>query len=226
VKRVNDSPVGLGGACALRLALSPVGPSRPILAGGSRLARCSGTLPVPPLSTASCLGRGWRTVMCCGTGPLYSGTWRQMVLRWPIGGDWWRVAGSVWGHDTAAATAVGSALQCGSVWIKIFAVMFVNSFFQMAALAISTASLAHIDPSIAMGAWCARWAMMYTVKLARRDLGAVAACEWRSGSVRKLVPLECHRHGDSDMTVNLSVLKGGRPAAVPPSLELVCTVLQ
>jgi hypothetical protein len=48
--------------------------------------------------------------------------------------------------------------------------MFVNSFAQMAALAISTASLAHIDPNIAMGAWCGRWAMMYTVKVARRDL--------------------------------------------------------
>jgi hypothetical protein len=52
---------------------------------------------------------------------------------------------------------------------KIFAVMFLNSFVQMAALAISTASLAHIDPTIAMGAWCSRVAMMYTVKLARRD---------------------------------------------------------
>jgi hypothetical protein len=52
---------------------------------------------------------------------------------------------------------------------KIFTVMFLNSFVQMAALAISTASLAHIDPSIAMGAWCGRWAMVYTVKLARRD---------------------------------------------------------
>jgi hypothetical protein len=52
---------------------------------------------------------------------------------------------------------------------KIFAVMFVNSFTQMAALAISTASLAHFDPNIAMGVWCGRFAMMYTVKLARRD---------------------------------------------------------
>jgi hypothetical protein len=53
---------------------------------------------------------------------------------------------------------------------KIFAVMFLNSFTQMAALAISTASLAHIDPNIAMGAWCGRCAMVYAVKLARRDL--------------------------------------------------------
>jgi hypothetical protein len=52
---------------------------------------------------------------------------------------------------------------------KILVVMFLNSFTQMAALAISTASLAHIDPNIAMGAWCGRFAMMYTVKLARRD---------------------------------------------------------
>ncbi len=53
---------------------------------------------------------------------------------------------------------------------KIFAVMFLNSFAQMAALAIGTASLAHMDPNMAMGAWYGRWAMMYTVKLARRDL--------------------------------------------------------
>ncbi len=53
---------------------------------------------------------------------------------------------------------------------KIFAVMVLNSFTQMAALVMSTASLAHIDPNIAMGAWCGRFAMMYTVKLARRDL--------------------------------------------------------
>jgi hypothetical protein len=53
---------------------------------------------------------------------------------------------------------------------KIFAGMLVNSFTQMAALAMSTALLAHIDPNIAMGAWVGRWAMVYTVKLARRDL--------------------------------------------------------
>jgi hypothetical protein len=47
--------------------------------------------------------------------------------------------------------------------------MFLNSFAQMAALAISTASLAHINPNIAMGVWGGRFAMMYTVKLARRD---------------------------------------------------------
>jgi hypothetical protein len=52
---------------------------------------------------------------------------------------------------------------------KIFAVMFVNSFTQMAAIVVSTASLAHIDPNIAMGAWCGRFAMMYIVKLAQRD---------------------------------------------------------
>jgi hypothetical protein len=52
----------------------------------------------------------------------------------------------------------------------IFAVMFLNSFAQMAVAVIGTASLAHIDPNIAMGAWCGRFAMMYTVKLARRDL--------------------------------------------------------
>jgi hypothetical protein len=52
---------------------------------------------------------------------------------------------------------------------KIFTVMFLNSFSQMAAVAMSTASLAHIDPNIAMATWCGRWAMMYTVKLARRD---------------------------------------------------------
>jgi hypothetical protein len=52
---------------------------------------------------------------------------------------------------------------------KILVVMFLNSFTQMAALAISTASLVHIDPNIAMGAWCSRFAMMYTIKLVRRD---------------------------------------------------------
>ncbi len=52
---------------------------------------------------------------------------------------------------------------------KIFAVMFLNSFAQMAAAVIGTASLAHIDPNIAMGVWCGRFAMMFTVKLARRD---------------------------------------------------------
>jgi hypothetical protein len=52
---------------------------------------------------------------------------------------------------------------------KILVVMFLNSFAQMAALAISTASLAHIDPNIAMGAWCCRFAMMYTIKLVWRD---------------------------------------------------------
>jgi hypothetical protein len=53
---------------------------------------------------------------------------------------------------------------------KIFAVMFLNSFTQMAVAVIGTASLAHIDLNIAMGAWCGRFAMMYAVKLARRDL--------------------------------------------------------
>jgi hypothetical protein len=55
---------------------------------------------------------------------------------------------------------------------KIFGVMFVNSFAQLAALAISTALLAHIDPTIAICAWCGRFAMMYTVKLARRDFSS------------------------------------------------------
>jgi hypothetical protein len=53
---------------------------------------------------------------------------------------------------------------------KIFAVMFLNSFAQLAALTISTASLAHIDLNIALSAWGGRLVMMYTVKLARRDL--------------------------------------------------------
>jgi hypothetical protein len=48
--------------------------------------------------------------------------------------------------------------------------MFINAFTQMAALVIGTASLAHIDPKIAMGAGCGRLAMMYAFKLARRDL--------------------------------------------------------
>jgi hypothetical protein len=48
--------------------------------------------------------------------------------------------------------------------------MFLNSFTQMAALAISTASLAHTDMNFAIGAWCGRSAIMYTIKLARRDL--------------------------------------------------------
>jgi hypothetical protein len=52
---------------------------------------------------------------------------------------------------------------------KIFVMMFLNSFTQMAAAVIGTASLAHIDPTIAMGAWCGRFAMMYAVKLARQD---------------------------------------------------------
>jgi hypothetical protein len=53
---------------------------------------------------------------------------------------------------------------------KIFAVMFLNSFVQMAVAVIGTAVLAHIDPNIAIGAWCGRVAMMYSVKLARRNL--------------------------------------------------------
>jgi hypothetical protein len=53
---------------------------------------------------------------------------------------------------------------------KIFVMMFLNSFTQMAVVVIGTASLAHIDPKIAMGAWCGRFAMMYAVKLARQDL--------------------------------------------------------
>jgi preprotein translocase subunit SecG len=52
----------------------------------------------------------------------------------------------------------------------IFAAMFLNSFAQMAALVISTASLAHFDPKIAMCAWCGRFAMMCAFKLARREL--------------------------------------------------------
>ncbi len=53
---------------------------------------------------------------------------------------------------------------------KIFAVMFLNSFTQMAVAVIGTASLAHVDPNIAMGAWCGRFALMYAFKLVRRDL--------------------------------------------------------
>jgi hypothetical protein len=53
---------------------------------------------------------------------------------------------------------------------KILAAMFLNSFTQMAVVVIGTASLAHIDPNIAMGMWCGRVVMMYSVKLARRDL--------------------------------------------------------
>jgi hypothetical protein len=52
---------------------------------------------------------------------------------------------------------------------KIFAAMFLNSFAQMAVAVIGTSSLAHMDPNIAMGAWCGRFAMMFAVKLARRD---------------------------------------------------------
>jgi hypothetical protein len=52
---------------------------------------------------------------------------------------------------------------------KIFLAMFLSSFAQMAALVISTASLAHSDLKIATFAWCGRFAMMYTLKLARRD---------------------------------------------------------
>jgi hypothetical protein len=52
---------------------------------------------------------------------------------------------------------------------KILVAMFLNSFTQMAVVVIGTAVLAHIDPNIAMGAWCGRVAMMYLVKLARRD---------------------------------------------------------
>jgi hypothetical protein len=48
--------------------------------------------------------------------------------------------------------------------------MFINAFAHMGALVIGTASLAHIDPKIAMGAWCGRVAMMYAFKLARLDL--------------------------------------------------------
>ena len=53
---------------------------------------------------------------------------------------------------------------------KILAAMFFNSFTLMAVVVIGTASLARIDPDIAMGMWCGRVVMMYSVKLARRDL--------------------------------------------------------
>ncbi len=52
---------------------------------------------------------------------------------------------------------------------KIFAAMFINSFFQMAAVVLGTASLAHFDVKIAASAWCSRLAMVYAIKLTRQD---------------------------------------------------------
>jgi hypothetical protein len=52
---------------------------------------------------------------------------------------------------------------------KIFAAMFLNSFFQMSAVVLGTASLAHFDAKIAAGMWCGRLAMVYAIKLARQD---------------------------------------------------------
>jgi hypothetical protein len=53
---------------------------------------------------------------------------------------------------------------------KIFIVMFVNSFCQMTALVIATASLAEFDLNIAIGAWCGRFAILVSIKAVWRDL--------------------------------------------------------
>jgi hypothetical protein len=63
----------------------------------------------------------------------------------------------------------GIVPDMGDAQTYIFGAMIFFSLAQMTATVLGTVSLAHIDPWIAVGAWGGKLAMLFAVKLARRD---------------------------------------------------------